>query len=141
MRTDWECVDPGVLALLQKLGGSIFKLPGVDRMVLYGSYAKGTNTKESDVDLAVFFNAHDDPLLLEEYRSLVRICTTPEYDIQVQAFSSSELESPCGIIEEIDMYGVELPMASFKASGSVPDGTKAGLGTGLKTLQSERERL
>jgi predicted nucleotidyltransferase len=117
MRTDWETVDPRVVALLTKLGRSIALLPGVDRMVLYGSYAKGTNNEESDIDLAVFFSEKNDPLLLEEYRRLARICATPDFDIQVQAFSVAELESPCGIIEEIDLYGVELPLFLPQAQG------------------------
>lgn len=117
MRTDWETVDPRVVALLTKLGRSIAQLPGVDRMVLYGSYAKGTSNEESDIDLAVFFSEKNDPLLLEEYRRLARICATPDYDIQVQAFSVTELESPCGIIEEIDLYGVELPLFLPQAQG------------------------
>jgi len=117
MRTDWETVDPRVVALLTKLGRSIAQLPGVDRMVLYGSYAKGTNNEESDIDLAVFFSEKNDPLLLEEYRRLARICATPDFDIQVQAFSVAELESPCGIIEEIDLYGVELPLFLPQAQG------------------------
>jgi predicted nucleotidyltransferase len=117
MRTDWETVDPRVVALLTKLGRSIALLPGVDRMVLYGSYAKGTNNEESDIDLAVFFSEKNDPLLLEEYRRLARICATPDFDIQVQAFSVAELESPCGIIQEIDLYGVELPLFLPQAQG------------------------
>lgn len=117
MRTDWETVDPRVVALLTKLGRSIAQLPGVDRMVLYGSYAKGTSNEESDIDLAVFFSEKNDPLLLEEYRRLAHICATPDFDIQVQAFSVAELESPCGIIEEIDLYGVELPLFLPQAQG------------------------
>lgn len=110
MRSDWESLDPSVLRLLTRLASPISRLPGAERMVLYGSYAKGTNIEGSDVDLAVFFGGEKDPVLLEEYRSLARICATSEYDVQVQAFSSEELASPCGIVEEIDLYGVELPL-------------------------------
>lgn len=109
MRSDWETIDPRVRRLLVRISGSIAALPGVEKIVLYGSYAKGTSTKESDIDLAVFFRDGGNPLL-EEYRRLARICATPEFDIQVQPFLSSELEAPCGIVEEIDMYGVELPL-------------------------------
>ncbi|HOS18079.1 MAG TPA: nucleotidyltransferase domain-containing protein [Clostridia bacterium] len=110
MRSDWESLDPAVLGLLTRLARPISRLPGAEHMVLYGSYAKGTNTEGSDVDLAVFFRGEKDPVLLEEYRSLARICASNEYDVQVQAFSSEELASPCGIVEEIDLYGVELPL-------------------------------
>ncbi|HWQ58389.1 MAG TPA: nucleotidyltransferase domain-containing protein [Clostridia bacterium] len=114
MRNNWETLDPAILGLLTRLGRSIAELPGAERMVLYGSYAKGTNTEESDVDLAVFFRGGGNSALLEEYRRLARICATDEYDVQVQAFSSDELANPCGIIEEIDAHGVELPLKAVK---------------------------
>lgn len=82
-------------------------LPGVVKIILYGSYAKDMPNMDSDIDLAVFFS-EDKPCFLEEYRRLVKICNCPEVDYQVQAFSIRELQDPCGIIEEIVEYGVEL---------------------------------
>lgn len=88
----------------------IAALPGVRKVILYGSYAKCTDEPESDVDLAVFFDGCG-RCLLEEYRQLVRICVSPVVDIQVQAFAADELDEPCGIIEEIVTFGTELPIA------------------------------
>ncbi len=85
----------------------IHGLPGVVKIILYGSYAKDMPNTDSDIDLAVFFSA-DKPCFLEEYRRLVKICNCAGADYQVQAFSIRELEDPCGIIEEIVEYGVEL---------------------------------
>lgn len=110
MRRDWENLDPRLLRLIGPLLPKIAALAGVEKLVLYGSYAKGTQTEGSDVDLAVFFSEANGSLLLEEYRSLAHICATPEIDMQVQAFSLAELDSPCGIIEEIARHGVELPL-------------------------------
>ena len=83
------------------------QLPRASRIILFGSYAKGTQSEESDVDLAVFFDTEKESLL-DEYRALVGICRSSELDIQIQAFHISELDEPCGIIEEIANYGVEL---------------------------------
>ncbi len=85
----------------------IVTLPDVRCIILYGSYAKGTQTDTSDVDLAVFFNT-ERTMLLPEYRALTRLCRSAEVDIQVQAFSAAELAEPCGIIREIVDYGVLL---------------------------------
>ena len=85
----------------------MFTLPKVVKVVVYGSYAKGTNRYDSDVDVAVFFDLPEADMLAC-YRELVRICRIPECDIQVQAFPASELASPCGIIEEIVTYGIEI---------------------------------
>lgn len=82
-------------------------LPDVNKIVLFGSYARGCAESESDIDLAVFFDCFD-ARLLERYRQLARICINPEVDIQVQPFHTYELATPCGIIEEIETYGLEL---------------------------------
>jgi predicted nucleotidyltransferase len=81
-------------------------LRGVEKIIIFGSYAKGTNEPSSDIDIAIFFNS-EEPVLLEQFRTLSKICVCPEIDIQVQAFSISELNEPCGIIEEIVNYGIE----------------------------------
>ena len=85
----------------------IYALPNVGKVVLFGSYARGEADDESDIDLAVFFDCKD-VRLLEQYRQLARICVNPVMDVQIQPFHSYELATPCGIIEEIEAYGLEL---------------------------------
>lgn len=85
----------------------IYALDHVEQVILFGSYAKGCPKKDSDVDLAVFFNCND-ARLLDRYRQLARICVNSEIDIQVQPFHAYELSTPCGIIEEIQTHGIEL---------------------------------
>ena len=82
-------------------------LEGVAKIVLFGSYAKGTANEQSDIDIAVFFDVKKN-CLLDEYRKLVKICTDPKKEIQVQAFTLDELDDPCGIVEEITSHGIEL---------------------------------
>ena len=89
---------------LQNIAEQIYRLPRVNAVVLFGSYAKGLATACSDVDLAVFFD--QEPCeMREEYRALSRICTNIDIDYQVQAFSIEEIVDPCGIIEEILWFG------------------------------------
>lgn len=85
----------------------IAALPGVESIVLYGSYAKGQAGSESDIDLAVFFDTQDE-CLIDRYRELARICANPQVDVQVQPFHTYELIRPCGIMEEVVTYGIEL---------------------------------
>ncbi|MDO4573149.1 MAG: nucleotidyltransferase domain-containing protein [Clostridia bacterium] len=82
-------------------------LPGLERIFLFGSYARGTQSEASDLDLALFFRDAK-PCLLEEYRMAADICRNAELDIQAQVFHSAELEEPCGIVEEVLAYGIEL---------------------------------
>ncbi len=79
-------------------------IPSVEKIIIFGSRAKGNAREDSDVDIAVFFNLEESKML-ECYRKLVHICAIPEADIQIQAFPVSELVNPCGIIEEIVKYG------------------------------------
>lgn len=89
---------------LQNIAEQIYRLPRVNTVVLFGSYAKGLATDSSDVDLAVFFDQAPGEMR-EEYRALSRICNNTEIDYQVQAFSIEEIIDPCGIIEEILRFG------------------------------------
>ena len=92
---------------MQKVCREIYALDQVERVVLYGSYAKGEAREDSDIDLAVFIK-NEDARLLEWFRRLARICSSAEVDIQDQPFHAYELFTPCGIIEEIHEYGIEL---------------------------------
>ena len=92
---------------MREICRAIATLPDVDKIVLFGSYAKGCPEAESDIDLAVFFHSQD-ARMLEQYRQLARICVNSSIDIQVQPFHTYELATPCGIIEEIEAYGLEL---------------------------------
>ena len=104
---DLSRIFPQHAEVMAGVCGKISELPGAERIVLFGSYAKGTAEAESDVDLAVFFRTEED-CLIEQYRALTRICSNPELDIQVQPFHTYELLQPCGIIEEVVTYGIEL---------------------------------
>ena len=105
--SDFEGLFGEHAALMRAICQKIDALSNVSKIVLFGSYAKRCAESESDIDLAVFFDSSD-ARLLRQYRELARICVNPEIDIQVQPFHTYELATPCGIIEEIEAYGVEL---------------------------------
>jgi len=100
-------VPAPVAALLHRLRGTLLAFPWVDRVVLYGSFAKGNWREDSDIDLAVFLSCGT-PCGLEQYVTLSRLCRSADYDVEIQVFSADELEQPCGIVEEVVAYGVDL---------------------------------
>ena len=53
---------PVTRAALRKVGEKIAELPGVEKVILFGSYALGNPTPDSDVDLLVIWNTRR-PLL------------------------------------------------------------------------------
>lgn len=93
--------------LMENVCRRIYSLPDVREIMLFGSYAKGGARPESDIDLAVFFDAQED-CLIGRYHELMHICANPEADIQAQPFHTFELLQPCGIIDEVVAYGIEL---------------------------------
>lgn len=97
-------MSPKLRDHLQNIAEQIYRLPRVNAVVLFGSYAKGLATASSDVDLAVFFDRKPGEMRAE-YRALSRICNNTDIDYQVQAFSIEEIVDPCGIIEEILGFG------------------------------------
>ena len=105
--SDFEGLFGEHAELMRVICQKIDALSNVSKIVLFGSYAKRCAESESDIDLAVFFNSSD-ARLLRQYRELARICVNPDIDIQVQPFHTYELATPCGIIEEIEAYGLEL---------------------------------
>lgn len=107
VRTDLSHLPCEVHQMLTDHVQTIRQIPGVTRIILFGSYAKKTARPDSDIDLAVFYDT-DSRILLQEYRDLMRICRNPSVEFQVQAFPENELADPCGIIEEIVQFGMEL---------------------------------
>lgn len=77
----------------------------VDSMYLYGSYAKNTNTEESDIDVAVvvkslegdFFSTH--PLLWKLRRQV---------DDRIEPILIDLSTDTSGFLDEIKRYGIEI---------------------------------
>lgn len=80
--------------------------PDVSRVIVFGSYAKGTQKPGSDLDVAAFLTSAAGEDLLPPFRALTKICLRAPIEIQIQVFAESELKSPCGIVEEIVEYGI-----------------------------------
>ncbi|MBA4347822.1 MAG: hypothetical protein C0413_03105 [Clostridiales bacterium] len=104
---DFEGIFGEHAAQMHEICSAIAVLPGVEKIVIFGSFAKGCANSDSDIDLAVFFSTTD-TRMLRQYHQLARICMNSKIDIQVQPFHTYELATPCGIIEEIEAYGLEL---------------------------------
>lgn len=97
--------------LLSDLVPRICSQDSVASVILFGSYSKGTYSRQSDIDIAVFI--HDwTPSIHALYRTLSKLCTQYNADIQLQVFYEEELDDPVGIIEEIVCYGKDITYLS-----------------------------
>ena len=81
----------------------------IDRVFLFGSYAKGNADKHSDIDLCFFSDDFENQDTIEIVKMLFRM--TRKYkgmDIQPIAFSTSDLETDNPFVKEILRTGKEL---------------------------------
>ena len=89
---------------LESLGISIQKV------IVFGSYAKGTFTKDSDIDIAVISNEFEKMRLWDKAKYLGRAARGIPYPIEAIGVSPSEFEkSRQGtLIDEVKRNGIEI---------------------------------
>jgi len=81
----------------------------VNKVVLYGSYAKGNYNKDSDIDLAVFSDSFKDKKFVEITSFLFRFARKhKEYCIEPIGFTTMELKGDNPFIKDILNTGKEI---------------------------------
>jgi predicted nucleotidyltransferase len=81
----------------------------IDRVFLFGSYAKGIATEQSDIDLCFFSHSFENRLSIDIMTQLFRL--TRKYkgvDIEPRGFATSEIENDNPFVKEILLTGREL---------------------------------
>lgn len=91
---------------IKKIGSQI----SIDKAIVFGSYAKNTYNKDSDIDLAIFSNDFANMEDIEAFKYL--FMQTLEYDVDFQpmAFTVNDYINPLGIVEDIINTGIEVTM-------------------------------
>ena len=77
------------------------------RIYLYGSYAKGTFTKDSDIDLAIFLDVNDIDGF-EEDALLMKLRRKVNLNIEPHTFAKSDFDQTNPFIKEIITTGVRV---------------------------------
>lgn len=102
-----RAIDIEILNSIKKYIEEISRYYKIDAVILFGSYAKGTNTEDSDIDIAVVSNdikdRHDDMVVLMKLRRNIDLRIEP-HPIKTEEFK--ENETP--FIDEIINTGIEL---------------------------------
>ncbi len=81
----------------------------IDKAVLYGSYAKGTATEQSDIDICFFSRSFENMPSIDIMTRLFRL--TRKYkgiDIEPRGFPTSELENDNPFVKEVLRTGREI---------------------------------
>lgn len=80
----------------------------IEKVILFGSYAKGTYHKDSDIDLAIISPDFKASEYIKNMSKLLLKATELGVDIQTLPFSIEEYNEPIGIMEEILRTGLEI---------------------------------
>jgi predicted nucleotidyltransferase len=98
-----------VRKIASKYANDVRSVLPVKKVILYGSYAKGTATESSDVDICFFVENLKNNNRLEIMRQLLKISSEYlEVDIEPRVFHISVLEEDNPFVKEIVRTGIEI---------------------------------
>jgi uncharacterized protein len=94
---------------VKKVATQYSKLVGqhydTEKIILFGSYAKGNARPESDIDIAIVMN-YPEKDWLKISSSLHKLKT--KIDMRIEPILLSPHHDPSGFLEEINKYGINL---------------------------------
>lgn len=79
----------------------------VEKVIIFGSYAKGNTHKFSDVDIAVFSDYFKGKSRVDSIYFLLLNAVDYDIDLEPQGFTMDEYNNPVGLVSEIIKTGVE----------------------------------
>lgn len=80
----------------------------IEKVILFGSHAKGTTHQYSDVDLAVFSDHFKKNTRIENLKFLIYNAMDFDIDLEPQPFTLDDYNHPEGFIEEIIRTGIDI---------------------------------
>lgn len=99
-----ESVQSIIKDYIEKLNKKIV----IDKVILFGSYAKGTTHRYSDVDLAIFSDYFKNMNRIDGLYFLLLNAMDCDIDLEPQPFTMDDYRQPVGIVEEIIETGIEI---------------------------------
>jgi len=97
-----------ILRVTSEYIGKVKKQIPVEKVILFGSYAKGTSTVDSDVDIAVFSSAFENMSRVDGLTFLLTQALGYKIDIQPQPYTMKDYTEHTGLVDEILKTGVEI---------------------------------
>ncbi|WDL99205.1 nucleotidyltransferase domain-containing protein [Alicyclobacillus sp. ALC3] len=80
----------------------------VSKAIIFGSFAKGHSSSDSDVDVAIFSDYFESISRVEGITYLLRKAVGCKVDLEPVAFTNKEFEERLGIVDEIVQTGIEI---------------------------------
>jgi uncharacterized protein len=80
----------------------------IESAIIFGSYARDTQHKDSDIDLAIIFKSVDD--IIDLQIDLMKMRTDEDLLIEPHPFSVKDFEISNPVVSEILKTGIPLPI-------------------------------
>lgn len=81
----------------------------IDKVYLFGSYAKGMASEWSDIDLCFFSDSFENRRSVDIVTELLALAHDyPDFDIEPHVFPTSELQNDNPFVKEILLTGIEI---------------------------------
>ncbi|MDR0873275.1 MAG: nucleotidyltransferase domain-containing protein [Prevotellaceae bacterium] len=94
------------LNIAQKYAETIKNIFDIQKIILFGSYAKGNPHKDSDIDIAVVFSDYNNRL--DRQVELMKLTRKVDSRIEPHPFRERDFEISNPFVNEIVTYGKEV---------------------------------
>ena len=104
-------IPKNILEIIIKYIQELSKEISIDKVIIFGSYAKNTYNEDSDIDIAIFSKDFKNTSIIEDMSFLLIKTSGLGIDLQPQPFTLDDYSNPDGLVKEILDTGIELKVA------------------------------
>lgn len=104
-------IPKNILEIIIKYIQELSKEISIDKVIIFGSYAKNTYNEDSDIDIAIFSKDFKNSSIIEDMSFLLIKTSGLGIDLQPQPFTLDDYSNPDGLVKEILDTGIELKVA------------------------------
>lgn len=104
-------IPKNILEIIIKYIQELSKEVSIDKVIIFGSYAKNCYNEDSDIDIAIFSKDFKNTSIIEDMSFLLLKTSGLGIDLQPQPFTLDDYLNPDGLVKEILDTGIELKVA------------------------------
>ncbi len=104
-------IPKNILEIIIKYIQELSKEISIDKVIIFGSYAKNNYNEDSDIDIAIFSKDFKNSSIIEDMSFLLIKTSGLGIDLQPQPFTLDDYSNPDGLVKEILDTGIELKVA------------------------------
>ena len=94
-------IPKNILEIIIKYIQELSKEISIDKVIIFGSYAKNTYNEDSDIDIAIFSKDFKNSSIIEDMSFLLIKTSGLGIDLQPQPFTLYDYSNPDSLVKEI----------------------------------------